>query len=125
MAEGETSETSLSRRDNLFVVFENAFFSYGPTGRLLIRVTCMVSWLLIALLVQFVALISLNGIFHEYVDPRPEYAESANNVGGWTFVSVPVIVQVFLGWWLRIVVTRPWACCVAACQILLSAYYIL
>lgn len=107
------------------IALEKAFASHGALVKSLVRLTYMALWLFIALLVQFLALLSLNAIFHEYVDPRPEYAESANNLVGWALMSVPVGCQLLLGWWLRYFFTRIWVVCVAACQVLLSAYYIL
>ena len=125
MDEDTIDGTSLIKRNDLVTLVENTFVSYGPLSKLLVRLTCMVLWLLVALLVQLIALFLLNGVFHEYVDPRPEYAESANNLGGWTLMSMPVGCQLLLGWWLRYFLTRIWVGCVAGCQILLSAYYIL
>jgi len=85
----------------------------------------MVFWILIVLLVQVICLLLLNAVFHEYIDPRPEYAESVNNVGGWTLVSIPVAGQLLLGWCLKGCLNKMWIVCVAGCQITLSAYYIL
>lgn len=117
--------SSLFRRDKIKITFEDVIGKCGPIAKWSVRVTCMVFWIIGALLVQFICLLLLNAVFHEYVDPRPEYAESANNIGGWSLVSIPVVGQLLLGWCLRDVLTRSWLVCVAGCQIILSAYYIL
>lgn len=125
MTEDSTHRSSLFRRDDLNIAFEDVIGQCGPIVKWSVRVACMVFWIFIALLVQFICLLLLNAVFHEYVDPRPEYAESANNVGGWTLISIPVVGQLLLGWCLRDFLTKIWIVCVAGCQIMLSAYYIL
>ena len=67
----------------------------------------------------------LEGFYPGYVEPNAYDHESANTIGGWLFVSIPVTLGLVLGWWLRIYVPRTWVVVCAAGQVVLSMNYIL
>ena len=104
---------------------QDSFVSYSKPVRLLARAGCAALWAVFAFVVQEWTLFFLDGIYPGYVEPNAYDHESANTVVGWLFISVPVIMGLSLGWWLKDYVPRTWVVFCATGQVALSMNYIL
>jgi len=104
---------------------QDIFAAYSKSARLLARAGCAALWAVVAFVIQDWTLFFLDGFYPGYVEPNAYDHKSANTVGGWFFVSIPVVLGFSLGWWLKDYVPRIWIAFCAAGQIVLSMNYIL
>lgn len=103
----------------------DVFAPYGKGVHIFVGVACAVLWAVVAFEIQMWTLFFLDGFYPGYEEPKAYNNKSANAVGGWLFISIPVLFGLVLGWWLRKYVVYVWVIICASGQVVLSMNYIL